>query len=127
MPEEAVRMAMLYDFFGQSLTKTQRLFFDLYYNENLSLGEIAENHGVTRQSVHDTLGRAQDALLRLENSTGALRRFESLRSGLTQARALAERLADMLPEDGQSAGGEDDAAQVAVRLLSVIDDMRVNV
>ena len=46
---QAYRMAMLFDFYGDILTPRQREFYDLYYNEDLSLAEIAENYGITRQ------------------------------------------------------------------------------
>jgi hypothetical protein len=55
-------MTLLFDFFGDLLTERQREFFDLYYNEDLSLGEIAENNGITRQGVRDIIVRARGTL-----------------------------------------------------------------
>ena len=49
MKSQAYRMAMLFDFYGDVLTPRQKEFYDLYYNEDLSLAEIAENNGITRQ------------------------------------------------------------------------------
>ena len=46
---QAFRMALLFDFYGDVLTDRQKEFYDLYYNEDLSLAEIAENYGITRQ------------------------------------------------------------------------------
>ena len=60
MKSQAYRMAMLFDFYGDVLTERQKEFYDLYYNEDLSLGEIAENHGITRQGVRDELAEQQD-------------------------------------------------------------------
>lgn len=51
MKNQTYRMTMLFDFYGELLTQRQREFFDLYYNEDLSLGEIAENNDITRQGV----------------------------------------------------------------------------
>ena len=45
MKNQAYRMALLFDFYGDLLTDRQKEFFDLYYNEDLSLAEIAENSG----------------------------------------------------------------------------------
>lgn len=59
MKSQAYRMAMLYDFYGDVLTDRQKEFYDLYYNEDLSLGEIAENYGITRQGVRDVIVRAE--------------------------------------------------------------------
>ena len=49
MKNQAYRMAMLYDFYGDLLTPRQKEFYDLYYNDDLSLAEIAENYDITRQ------------------------------------------------------------------------------
>ena len=51
MKNQAYRMAMLYDFYGDLLTPRQKEFYDLYYNDDLSLAEIAENYDITRQGV----------------------------------------------------------------------------
>ena len=49
MKNQTYRMTMLFDFYGELLTPRQKEFFDLYYNEDLSLAEIAENAGISRQ------------------------------------------------------------------------------
>ena len=51
MKNQTYRMTMLLDFYGEILTQRQREFFDLYYNEDLSLAEIAENYDISRQGV----------------------------------------------------------------------------
>ena len=51
MKNQTYRMTMLFDFYGELLTERQKEFFDLYYNEDLSLAEIAENAGISRQGV----------------------------------------------------------------------------
>ena len=75
MKSQAYRMAMLYDFYGDVLTDRQKEFYDLYYNEDLSLGEIAENYGITRQGVRDVIVRAEAILTELEEKTGIVARF----------------------------------------------------
>ena len=72
---QAYRMAMLFDFYGDMLTERQREFYDLYYNEDLSLSEIAENYGISRQGVRDVIVRAEATLTELEDKTGIIRRF----------------------------------------------------
>ena len=66
MKNQAYRMAMLYDFYGDLLTDRQKEFYDLYYNEDLSLAEIAENYGITRQGVRDVIVRAEAYLTEIE-------------------------------------------------------------
>ena len=75
MKSQAYRMALLYDFYGDVLTERQKEFYDLYYNEDLSLSEIAENSGITRQGVRDVIVRAEAAMTELEDKTGLIRRF----------------------------------------------------
>ena len=75
MRDKAFRMTMLFDFFGDLLTPRQKEFFDLYYNEDLSLAEIAENAGITRQGVRDVLVRSEAILTEMEEKTGIVARF----------------------------------------------------
>ena len=75
MKNQAYRMALLYDFYGDMLTDRQKEFYDLYYNEDLSLAEIAENYGITRQGVRDVIVRAEAILTELEEKTGIVARF----------------------------------------------------
>ena len=75
MKNQAYRMTMLFDFYGELLTDRQKEFFDLYYNEDLSLAEIAENYGISRQGVRDAIVRAEGVMSEMEDKTGILRRF----------------------------------------------------
>jgi len=79
LKNQAYRMTMLYDFYGELLTPRQREFFDLYYNEDLSLAEIAENNGITRQGVRDVIVRAENTMQEIEDKTGIIRRFQNQR------------------------------------------------
>jgi len=94
---QAYRMALLFDFYGDLLTDHQKEFFDLYYNEDLSLAEIAENYGITRQGVRDVIARAEAALTELEDKTGIIRRFLKMRDGVSaieEATAALDALND---------------------------------
>ena len=79
MKNQTYRMTMLLDFYGEILTQRQREFFDLYYNEDLSLAEIAENYDISRQGVRDAIVRAEAAMNELEDKTGLLKRCMRLR------------------------------------------------
>jgi predicted DNA-binding protein YlxM (UPF0122 family) len=109
MRAETLEMTMLFDFYGELLTEKQREYFDLRHNEDLSLAEIAENVGITRQGVFDIVARAEATLRDAEAKTGLIRRFGELRDGIAEARALAARL----PESA-----------VAARLLAVLDGLK---
>lgn len=92
MSDHTLQMTMLFDFYGELLTDKQREYFDLYYNEDLSLAEIAEQAGITRQGVHDNLVRAENALKEYETKTGLLARFELRSAQIEQARQLTSGL-----------------------------------
>ena len=92
MKSQAYRMAMLFDFYGDVLTPRQKEFYDLYYNEDLSLAEIAENNGITRQGVRDVIVRAEAILTDLEDKTGLIKRFHAMRKQLQEVEATVTKL-----------------------------------
>jgi predicted DNA-binding protein YlxM (UPF0122 family) len=71
---------LLYDSYGELLTKKQREIFELYYFNDLSLGEIAEHYGITRQGVHDIIRRSQVILNQYEKKLGIVRKFTNIES-----------------------------------------------
>ena len=93
MSEKTVQMTMLYDFFGDLLTEKQKEYFDLYYNEDYSLSEIAENVGITRQGVRDIIVRAENTLVQAEEKTGIIKRFTEINRALAEAEKYAEQIA----------------------------------
>ena len=92
MKNQTYRMTMLYDFYGELLTERQKEFFDLYYNEDLSLAEIAENSGISRQGVRDVIVRAEAAMQEVEDKTGLIRRFLRMRDRLDEIQSAVEQL-----------------------------------
>jgi hypothetical protein len=65
---------MLLDFYGDLLTARQRECYELHFNEDLSLSEIAEQCGISRQGAWDNIRRASDTMERLEEKTGLIQR-----------------------------------------------------
>lgn len=94
----AFQKAMLFDFYGDLLTERQKEFYDLYYNEDLSLAEIAENAGITRQGVRDVIVRADAILTEMEEKTGLIARFLEVRAGLLEIGEAAEKIAELNDE-----------------------------
>ena len=92
MKNQTYRMTMLFDFYGELLTARQKELFDLYYNDDLSLAEIAENEGISRQGVRDVIVRAEAAMQEIEDKTGLIRRFEQMRGHLDAISAAAEEI-----------------------------------
>lgn len=83
---------MLYDFYGPLLTKRQQQVLQDHYARDLSLGEIGEALGITRQAVHDTVKRAVAALERCEAKLGLAERFLGERAGIAEAVRLLRQL-----------------------------------
>ena len=75
-------ISILLDFYGDMLTDRQKEFYDLYYNEDLSLSEIAAHSQITRQGVRDSIKRAEGILLGLEERLGLAKRFRRIQEGL---------------------------------------------
>ena len=70
----AWELAILFDTYGMMLTDKQRDCFDMRYNQDLSLGEIAQELGVSRQAVNDNLTRTEALLRRMEENIGSVKR-----------------------------------------------------
>ena len=93
MKDNTVEMCMLFDFYGDMLTDKQKQIFDLYYNEDLSLAEIAEITGITRQGVRDSVVRSEAALRTMEEKTGLISRFRKTNELLSQIHLLVDEFA----------------------------------
>lgn len=77
-----LEISLLLDFYGKMLTDKQREVVEFYYNNDLSLSEIAENQGITRQGVRDSIKRAEGQLLEMEKRLGLAGRFRETQKGL---------------------------------------------
>lgn len=73
--EKMAWVNLLYDFYGQLLTEHQRRLVELYYCQDLSLGEIAEQSQISRQAVHDVIKRAERVLFDCEEKLCLAGRF----------------------------------------------------
>ena len=92
--DSTARRTMLLDFYGDLLTEKQREYFDLHYNSDLSLYEIAEQSGVSRQAVWDIIRRAEQSLNEFEAKTGLVARAARRRETVEELRTVAGRLPD---------------------------------
>ena len=72
-------MTVLFDFYRNVLTEKQTEAIDLYYNEDLSLAEISENMGITRQGVRDNIKRGENVMTELEESLGLVKRYGNVK------------------------------------------------
>lgn len=89
----ALEMSLLFDYYGGMLTEKQRQCFDMRYNQDLSLGEIALDMGVSRQAVCDNLRRTEALLRKMEENVGYVGRDLKLRKVLRTISEAADQLA----------------------------------
>ena len=75
--EERVLISLLLDFYGPLLTDKQRMSLQLHHEDDMSLGEIAEELGVSRQAVHDNLQRARHILNDYESKLHLVAQYEA--------------------------------------------------
>ncbi len=78
MNEDRAFISRLIDVYGNALSERQRDVVDLYYNEDLSLAEISEHCGITRQGVRDAIRHGVDTLHNLESSLGFVSKLERI-------------------------------------------------
>ena len=89
---DALEMTLLLDYYGGMLTDKQRDCFDMRYNQDLSLGEIGEALGVSRQAVCDNLTRTETLLRRMEEKIGCVGRDRLVRKAAQEILEAAEEL-----------------------------------
>ena len=90
--EERVLISLLLDFYGPLLTEKQRMSLQLHHEDDMSLGEIAEELGVSRQAVHDNLQRARHILNDYESKLHLVAQYEAREQVINE-------LKDTLPAD----------------------------
>ncbi len=92
MYEKIVQIALLFDFYGQLLTDKQIEIVEMYYNDDLSLSEISEQLGISRQGVYDALKRAEKTLFDYEEKLKLVNRFIEQKNGISQVDLMLEEI-----------------------------------
>ena len=90
MKNQTYRMTMLFDFYGELLTQHQQKIYEDAVYHDLSLSEIAEEQGISRQGVHDLIKRCNHILEGYENKLHLVKRFNEIKEKVRQMDELAE-------------------------------------
>lgn len=101
MPKD-MQIAWLFDFYGDMLTEKQQQVVALYYEEDLSLAEIAENQNITRQGVRDSLKRAEAQMLEMEERLQLAGRFRAMQEGFDAICQAAQEIRTINERNGLS-------------------------
>lgn len=112
---DALEMTLLFDYYGDLLTERQKLCFDMRYNQDLSLSEIALELNVSRQGVYDNLNRAEALLKNMEEKTGCVSRDLACRKAAIRVCELASRL---------QSHTDDNVKQIAQEILSRMEALK---
>ncbi len=91
--ESIAKTSLLFDFYGGLLTERQREVMEFYHEENLSLAEIADEYGISRQAVHDTLKKAETALADYESKLGLVEKLMKSRQAIEEIDKKIDELA----------------------------------
>lgn len=91
MMDDILRRALLYDFYGELLTRRQKEIYEQFVLEDLSLGEIAGNAGISRQGVHDLIKRCDKTLQEYEETLHLVSRFLTVKEKLQNMNKLLDR------------------------------------
>lgn len=116
-----LELAYLLDFYGDVLTDKQRDVMEQYYNEDLSLAEIAENFGITRQGVRDSIKRGEGILLDLEAKVGFAARHRDLQQKMNQLSQLAREIDSR--NNAASFNKNEDIAKITSQMLEIIESL----
>lgn len=93
--EEIVKLSLLYDFYGELLTKHQKSIYEDYFFNNIGLSEIAEERGTSRQAVHDMVKRCEKLLQGYEDKLHLVERFINTKDMVKQVKEEVNKLRDL--------------------------------
>lgn len=89
---------LLYDFYGELLTDKQKSVYENYYLDDLSLAEISENVGISRQAVHDTIKKSDKQLEKFESKLNLVARYMNIKKMASDIDALAHGIKEEATE-----------------------------
>ena len=111
---DALEMTLLFDYYGDLLTDRQRLCIDMRDNQDLSLGEIAEELEVSRQNVHELISRSAQKLRKYEQALGGVSRARETAQALRRAQEMLESMHGLSDQDKRTA---DEAAALIAQVI----------
>lgn len=115
--EKIVEYALLYDFYGTLLTEHQQKIYEDYVYQNYSIGEIAEEEGISRQGVHDLIKRCNHILEGYEEKLQLLSKFTETKGKVNEIRQLIQ---DCLEEQG---GKKEEEKKQLLRIQQISDEI----
>ncbi len=97
--DRIVELSLLYDYYGELLKEQKRQVFEDYVLNDLSLSEIAEERGISRQAIHDTVKRCSKELMEYEDKLSLIRKFQVIKDKVNEIHQTAIKLKDEVELD----------------------------
>lgn len=120
---KSIDISVLLDIYGKLLSNVQYDSLNLYYNDDLSLSEIAVNFGKTRQSVFDTIKRAENALFEFESKLNFLKKSEHLEDQIEKIKLLAKSIKSKTECENSKVADKFVISGLAEDILNVTNDI----
>jgi len=112
--KKTIRMTMLFDFYGSLLTDKQQKIVRSYFYNDLSLSEIADNIGISRQGVYDHLKRSEKSLKEYESELGLLSKYNEIRKNINELEEI------LLKKDILNSDRSDELSQKLESIKSIL-------
>ena len=116
-----LEISYLLDFYGDMLTDKQRDVMEQYYNDDLSLAEIADNQGITRQGVRDAIKRGESLLLELEEKVGFAARYRAMDENFAK---LEQLVRDIRYHNNAGYGHAGNVESAAIEMKRILETLR---
>ncbi|MBR5467690.1 MAG: YlxM family DNA-binding protein [Firmicutes bacterium] len=102
--DDILQATLLFDFYGELLTEKQKNIFSMYHLEDLTLSEIGEEQGISRQAVRDQLKRTENILIEYEKKLKLVEKFQEHQNAIKKIKSLAEDFETKYKNDNQAIG-----------------------
>ncbi len=113
---DVVEISMLFDFYGTLLTENQQRCIELYYSNDMSFAEIADELGISRQGVYDSIKRGRNLLESYEEKLGLVARFFRTKEELEK---ISEELS-LICDSEESLSVKDELEKVNEKVKSIV-------
>ena len=113
MFEKNLNISLLLDFYGEILSERQKDMLDFYYNDDLSLAEIAHNYDISRQGVRSVLKKGENILMQMEEKLHLAQRFSSVQEKSSQIVVELEKINGLINDD-----------EVSLKIKSLIEQIK---
>lgn len=115
-----LQITVLLDFYGEMLTDRQRELVESYYNDDLSLSEISEERGITRQGVRDAIKRSEQQLIEMEERLGLAKRFKMVQDALTEICDCALKIKSI--NNGENPEIDENAMEIIAAAAELVEE-----